>query len=99
MVGMADGLPKNQITVYGETITKVDSKVFGSQIPHIVWLFLQGANYSEDEKFGVLQLQLEVNPCHTIIEGLWDTKEFNHSIAKLALYYLFDTAVKRAGLD
>merc|ERR1712071_394778 len=58
----------------------------------------QGANFSEEQRFTILQPQFELNPAHPIIKKLNDLKESNPKLAILVTEQLFANAMVSAGL-
>ena len=69
------------------------------QYPLINYLFkTQGANFSEEQRFNILQPTLEINPEHPIIKKLQDLKTSNPKLATLVTEQLFANAMVSAGL-
>merc|ERR1712062_541078 len=58
----------------------------------------QGANFSEEQRFTILQPQLEMNPAHPIIKKLNSLRESNPQLAILVTEQLFANAMVSAGL-
>ena len=58
----------------------------------------QGANFSEEQRFNILQPQLEINPQHAIMKKLQDLKTSNPKLASLVAEQLFANAMVSAGL-
>ena len=58
----------------------------------------QGANFSEEQRFNILQPTLEINPEHPIIKKLQDLKTSNPKLATLVTEQLFANAMVSAGL-
>jgi len=58
----------------------------------------QGANFSEEQRFTILQPQFEMNPAHPIIKKLNDLRETNPQLAILVTEQLFANAMVSAGL-
>ena len=58
----------------------------------------QGANFSEEQRYNILQPQLEINPSHPIIKKLSDLKKSNPKLASLIAEHLFANAMVAAGL-
>ena len=58
----------------------------------------QGANFSEEQRFNILQPTLEINPKHPIIKKLQDLKTSNPKLATLVTEQLFANAMVSAGL-
>lgn len=58
----------------------------------------QGANFSEEQRFNILQPQLEINPDHPIMKKLPDLKNSNPKLATLVVEQLFANAMVSAGL-
>ena len=59
---------------------------------------IQGANFSEEQRFNILQPTLEINPEHPIIKKLQDLKTSNPKLATLVTEQLFANAMVSAGL-
>ena len=69
------------------------------QYPLINYLIItQGANFSEEQRFNILQPTLEINPEHPIIKKLQDLKTSNPKLATLVTEQLFANAMVSAGL-
>ena len=60
--------------------------------------FSQGANFSEEQRYNILQPQLEINPSHPIIKKLSELKKSNPRLASLVAEQLFANAMVAAGL-
>ena len=58
----------------------------------------QGANFSEEQRYNILQPQLEINPAHPIIKKLSELKSSNPKLANLVSEQLFANAMVSAGL-
>jgi len=58
----------------------------------------QGANFSEEQRFNILQPTLEINPDHPIMKKLTDLKTTNPKLATLVTEQLFANAMVSAGL-
>merc|ERR1712226_896493 len=58
----------------------------------------QGANFSEEQRFTILQPQFEMNPAHPIIKKLNSLRESNPQLAILVTEQLFANAMVSAGL-
>jgi TNF receptor-associated protein 1 len=58
----------------------------------------QGANFSEEQRYNILQPQLEINPSHPIIKKLSEIKKSNPRLANLVAEQLFANAMVSAGL-
>lgn len=58
----------------------------------------QGANFSEEQRFTILQPQFEMNPAHPIIKKLSELRETNPQLAVLVTEQLFANAMVSAGL-
>ena len=58
----------------------------------------QGANFSEEQRFNILQPTLEINPDHPIMKKLQDLKTTNPKLATLVTEQLFANAMVSAGL-
>jgi len=58
----------------------------------------QGANFSEEQRYNILQPQLEINPTHPIIKKLSDLKKSNPKLSSLIAEQLFANAMVAAGL-
>merc|ERR1711997_1143588 len=58
----------------------------------------QGPNFTEEQRFNILQPQLEINPSHPIIKKLADLKSSNARLASLVTEQLFANAMVGAGL-
>lgn len=58
----------------------------------------QGANFSEEQRYNILQPQLEINPSHPIIKKLWELKTNNPKLGSLVAEQLFSNAMVAAGL-
>jgi TNF receptor-associated protein 1 len=58
----------------------------------------QGANFTEEQRFNILQPQLEINPNHAIMKKLHGMKSSNPKLAALVAEQLFANAMVSAGL-
>merc|ERR1719208_48375 len=58
----------------------------------------QGANFSEEQRFTILQPQFEMNPAHPIIKKLNHLRDSNPGLAILVTEQLFANAMVSAGL-
>merc|ERR1711928_32999 len=58
----------------------------------------QGANFSEEQRFTILQPQFEMNPAHPIIKKLNHLRDTNPQLAILVTEQLFANAMVSAGL-
>ena len=58
----------------------------------------QGSNFTEEQRFNILQPQLEINPEHPIMKKLQDLKTSNPKLATLVTEQLFANAMVSAGL-
>merc|ERR1719430_283370 len=58
----------------------------------------QGANFSEEQRFTILQPQFEINPAHPIVKKLNSLRETNAPLAILVTEQLFANAMVSAGL-
>ena len=58
----------------------------------------QGANFSKEQRFNILQPTLKINPEHPIIKKLQDLKTSNPKLATLVTEQLFANAMVSAGL-
>merc|ERR1719225_2425759 len=58
----------------------------------------QGSNFSEEQRFNILQPTLEINPDHPIMKKLQDLKTTNPKLATLVTEQLFANAMVSAGL-
>ncbi len=58
----------------------------------------QGANFSEEQRYNILQPQLEINPSHPIIKKLSEIRKTNPKLASLVAEQLFANALVSAGL-
>merc|ERR1712039_411058 len=58
----------------------------------------QGANFSEEQRFNILQPTLEINPEHPIIKKLNHLRDSNPGLAILVAEQLFANAMVSAGL-
>merc|ERR1719309_1771767 len=58
----------------------------------------QGSNFSEEQRFTILQPQLELNPAHPIVKKLNSLRESNPQLAILVTEQLFANAMVSAGL-
>ncbi len=57
----------------------------------------QGANFSEEQRYNILQPQLEINPGHAIIKKLNELRSSNPKLALLVTEQLFANAMVSAG--
>ena len=58
----------------------------------------QGSNFSEEQRYNILQPQLEINPDHTIMKKISELKTSNPKLASLAVEQLFANSMVSAGL-
>ena len=58
----------------------------------------QAANFSEEQRYNILQPQLEINPTHPIIKKLSELRKSNPKLASLIAEQLFANAMVAAGL-
>ena len=58
----------------------------------------QGANFTEEQRFNILQPQFEINPSHPIIKKINDLRSSNPKLAILVTEQLFANAMVAAGL-
>ncbi|CAB4061135.1 TRAP1 [Lepeophtheirus salmonis] len=58
----------------------------------------QGANYTDEQRFNILQPQLEINTSHPIIVKLNELKTVNSKLAHLVTEQIFVNAMVSAGL-
>jgi len=58
----------------------------------------QGSNFSEEQRYTILQPQFELNPAHPLIKKLNDLREINPQLAILVTEQLFANAMVSAGL-
>ena len=58
----------------------------------------QGANFTEEQRYNILQPQLEINPSHEIIKKLATLRTSNPKLASLITEQLFANAMVGAGL-
>eukprot|EP00095_Tigriopus_kingsejongensis_P008095 snap_masked-scaffold590_size129399-processed-gene-0.3 protein:Tk08095 transcript:snap_masked-scaffold590_size129399-processed-gene-0.3-mRNA-1 annotation:"AGAP010691-PA" len=58
----------------------------------------QGANYTEEQRYNILQTQFEINPSHPVIKKLNLLKTNNPKLANLLTEQLFANAMVSAGL-
>ena len=58
----------------------------------------QGANFTEEQRYNILQPQLEINPSHEIIKKLATLRTSNPKLASLITEQLFANAMVSAGL-
>ena len=58
----------------------------------------QGSNFTEEQRYNILQPQLEINPDHPIIRKLQHLKTSNPKLATLVSEQLFANAMVSAGL-
>lgn len=58
----------------------------------------QGSNFTEEQRYNILQPQLEINPEHPIIKKLQHLKSSNAKLATLVSEQLFANAMVSAGL-
>merc|ERR1711875_171864 len=58
----------------------------------------QGANFSEEQRFTILQPQFEMNPAHPIIKKLNSLRTVNPQLAILVTEQLFANSMVSAGL-
>merc|ERR1711972_145417 len=58
----------------------------------------QGANFSEEQRYTILQPQFEINPAHPIIKKLNELRSSNPQLAILITDQLFANAMVSAGL-
>ena len=58
----------------------------------------QGSNFTEEQRYNILQPQLEINPEHPIIKKLHHLKSSNAKLATLVTEQLFANAMVSAGL-
>jgi len=58
----------------------------------------QGANFSEEQRYTILQPQFELNPAHPIIKKLNDLRAVNPQLAILVTEQLFANSMVSAGL-
>merc|ERR1712059_69382 len=58
----------------------------------------QGSNFSEEQRYTILQPQFELNPAHPLIKKLNDIREINPQLAILVTEQLFANAMVSAGL-
>jgi len=58
----------------------------------------QGASFSEEQRYQILQPQLEVNPAHPIVKKLAELKTANPQLATLVVEQLFANSMVSAGL-
>merc|ERR1719209_1878941 len=58
----------------------------------------QGSNFSEEQRFTILQPQFEMNPAHPIIKKLNHLRDSNPGLAILVTEQLFANAMVSAGL-
>merc|ERR1719431_2175468 len=58
----------------------------------------QAANFSEEQRFTILQPQFEINPAHPIVKKLNSLRETNAPLAILVTEQLFANAMVSAGL-
>merc|ERR1712059_124357 len=58
----------------------------------------QGSNFSEEQRYTILQPQFELNPAHPLIKKLNDIREINPHLAILVTEQLFANAMVSAGL-
>ena len=56
-------------------------------------IFFQGANFSEEQRFTILQPQFEMNPAHPIIKKLNHLRDSNPGLAILVTEQLFANAM------
>ena len=61
-------------------------------------LFVSGANFSEEQRYNILQPQLEINIEHPIMKKLSEMKTSNPKLATLVTEQLFANAMVSAGL-
>ena len=58
----------------------------------------QGSNFSEEQRYNILQPQLEINPDHTIMKKISELKTSNPKLASLVVEQLFANSMVSAGL-
>jgi TNF receptor-associated protein 1 len=58
----------------------------------------QGANFSEEQRYNILQPQFEVNAAHNIIKKVNSLRTSNPKLASLVAEQLFANAMVSAGL-
>ena len=58
----------------------------------------QGTNFTEEQRYNILQPQLEINPSHPIINKLASLRTSNPKLASLVTEQLFANAMVGAGL-
>ena len=58
----------------------------------------QGSNFTEEQRYNILQPQLEINPEHAIMKKLFELKNSNPKLANLVVEQLFANAMVSAGL-
>ena len=58
----------------------------------------QGSNFNEEQRYNILQPQLEINPEHAIMQKLVSLKTSNPKLASLIVDQLFANAMVSAGL-
>lgn len=58
----------------------------------------QGSNFTEEQRFNILQPQLELNPNHKIVRKLFELRNSNIKLANLVTEQLFANAMVSAGL-
>ena len=58
----------------------------------------QGASFSEEQRYQILQPQLEVNPAHPIVKKLAELKTANPQLATLVVEQLFANSMVRFSL-
>merc|ERR1712117_643566 len=58
----------------------------------------QGANFTEEQRYNILQPQFEINPAHPIIKKVNSLRSANPKLAMLVTEQLFANAMVSAGL-
>lgn len=58
----------------------------------------QAANFSEEQRYNILQPQFEINPSHPVIKKLNELKQTNPKLANLLTEQLFANSMVSAGL-
>jgi len=58
----------------------------------------QGSNFSEEQRYNILQPQLEINPEHAIMKKVAELKTSNPKLASLVVEQLFANSMVSAGL-
>merc|ERR1712200_245575 len=77
-----------------KTVTSVEKEMTAAR--HFIKT--QGANFSEEQRFTILQPQFEMNPAHPIIKKLNHLRDSNPGLAILVTEQLFANAMVSAGL-